>query len=127
MLSHPSRFALAAALIAAPGHAETAYFVALDDVPLPPGFVELDAGAGFEAEAGLIVVALAVGPATDAEVRAFYLSALPPLGWALSPGEGATLTFARGRERLALSFSRDADGARLQARLVRSRPPGEAR
>ena len=104
-------------VLAAPAFAEARFFRTLEDVPLPPGLTEVDAGFAFEGEAGRIVTARAEGRAAAAAVRDFYVDTLPALGWSLSPG-GEAIVFQRGRERLTLSISTRDAGTRLEARLV---------
>lgn len=114
-----SRFVFTAALIcAAPAVAETRFFAAIDDLPLPPGFSELDAGAAFESEGGRIILVHAEGRLSLLEVRDFYCEVLPPLGWAESPQPDGMLVFRRGREELSFTADRDGVHTRLGARLI---------
>jgi hypothetical protein len=104
---------------AAPASAQTHYFAAIEDVPLPPGFVEGEAEASaFAGEGGRIVLAAAEGELSGLAVREFYHENLPRLGWSLSPQPDDALVFQRGRERL--SFTVESTGGRtwLGARLA---------
>lgn len=114
-----SRVVLAVALLAAtPAFAETHYFGALPDVPLPPGFMESVAATGFDGADGRLIMAEATGAGATASIRAFYTSCLPSLGWSLSPTGDDELVFLRGRERLSLTLSGDAAHTRLHAQLT---------
>jgi hypothetical protein len=115
-----SRFALAfVAALTAPALAEAAYFSAIEDLPLPPGFTErASAGEGFGSESGRIVLLAAEGALTPLAVREFYYEALPQLGWSVSPQTDGTLVFQRGREELSFTVD-SADGrTMLGVRLV---------
>lgn len=112
-------FFSAAILLAAPAAAEAAYFSAIEDLPLPPGFTErASAGEGFGSESGRIVLLAAEGALTPLAVREFYYEALPQLGWSVSPQTDGTLVFQRGREELSFTVD-SADGrTTLGVRLV---------
>jgi hypothetical protein len=112
--------ALFAAILAfsAPAYAEARFFTAINDLPLPPGFIERDAGAVFESEGARIVFASAEGEMTALAARAFYTGALPQLGWALSPQSDDALVFQRGREQLIIAVEREGGQTRLSARLL---------
>jgi hypothetical protein len=113
-----SRFAFGAALIfAVPAQAQTAYFAAIDDLPLPPGYTEADGAAAFDAAEGRIVLAYAEGELPGLAVRDFYYDALPQLGWAVSPQPDGALAFQRGRERLSFTLEQSEGAVRLGARL----------
>lgn len=103
---------------AAPAFAETRYFSALPDLPLPPGFTETQTAAGFDAAEGRLIMADAAGAGAPERIRAFYIDSLPALGWSFSPGAGGGLVFLRGREQLAITLSGDAAHARLHVQLV---------
>ena len=103
-------------LCAAP--AEAAYFAAIEDLPLPPGFVERDAGATFESAEGRLVLVHAEGNIPGLAVRDFYYDALPPLGWSVSPQADGALVFQRGREQLSFTVEQREGRTRLGARLV---------
>lgn len=113
-------------ICAAPAYAEGGFFAAVEDLPMPPGFVEGGEAVAFEGENGRIVVAHAVGEAGSLAVRDFYYDTLPQLGWAVSPQPDGVLLFQRGRE--ALTFTVERDGARtlLSARLVTRAAPSNA-
>ena len=114
-------FALAVVLAPTPLCAETAYFESIEDLPLPPGFLELGASPGFHAPEGFIVLGYAAGPTAPEGVRVFYQDALPALGWALSPG-AADLVFSRGREQLTLRIVDSVGGTEIEARLILRAP-----
>lgn len=102
-----SRFALAVALFCAtPAFAQTAYFSALDELPLPPGFSESAPPGVFEAPEGRILAMSAEGGGEGLAVRDFYDEALPALGWTANVREDGGLEFRRGRERLSLTLER---------------------
>jgi len=102
----------AAFLLATPACAQTAYFSALDDLPLPPGFSESAPTGVFEAPEGRILALSAEGAGDDlAAVRDFYYEALPPLGWVEHQRADGALEFRRGRARL--SFTLERVGGRL--------------
>src|SRR5262245_42332404 len=106
MVAHMSRAVfLAAALCAAPAHAETRFLSGMEDVPLAPHLTEQGPGFFFEDANGRITGAVAQGRTTAEAVRRFYTDTLPALGWSLSPngpGVEGDLVFLRGRERLTL-------------------------
>ncbi|MGE0595642.1 MAG: hypothetical protein AB7P07_04725 [Hyphomonadaceae bacterium] len=111
-----SAFAAIAALTA-PAAAQTAYFAAIPDLPLPPGFTETGADAPFEG-AGRIIFAEALGEfAEAAAARDFIYETLPALGWAETVEDGAAV-FQRGRERLHFFLIREGDRTRLRVQLV---------
>jgi hypothetical protein len=121
-----SRFVFAAALIcAAPAFAETGYFAQIEDLPMPAGLEE--SGERFEfSDAGVRVLgASARGRAQAEQVRAFYQTALPALGWALSVGSGGenATVYLRGREQLSLSFFQRGEDFELQVLLFSNAPP----
>ena len=105
------------AVLAAPAHAQTAYFAAIPDLPLPPGFSEAPADAAFEG-AGRVVFAEALADGDQAlPARDFYYETLPQLGWATSI-EGGAVVFQRGRERLHLFLIREGAHVRLRVQLA---------
>lgn len=115
-----NRFVFMAALICAtPAYAETAYFAAIEGLPLAPGLEEAGPGTWFDDANGRTVNVIARGQARPAEVCRFYLDTLPALGWSFSPGAGADgeLVFLRERERLALAISPRGGGVEVDARL----------
>ncbi|MEZ5994447.1 MAG: hypothetical protein R3C25_01700 [Hyphomonadaceae bacterium] len=109
---------VAALTLAAPAYADASYFSAIEDLPMPPGFVEAGAASTFDAGGGRVVVVEAEGAADGAAVRDFYYEALPQLGWAVSPRTDGALVFQRGREELSFTLDRDDGRTRLGARLV---------
>lgn len=102
---------------AAPASAQTHYFAAIEDVPLPPGFVEGET-SGFAGEGGRIVLAAAQGELSGLAVREFYYENLPRLGWSLSPQPDDALVFQRGRERLSFTVESTGGRTRLGVRLA---------
>ena len=71
-----------APLVSIPAFADDAKFLAeIDDLPLPPGFVELPGGTLFDAPQGRIVEATVQGRMLEVEARSFYDETLPELGW----------------------------------------------
>lgn len=120
-----SRFALAfVAVLAAPAWAEAAYFSAIEDLPLPPGFTECaSAGEGFGGESGRIVLVSAEGALAPVAVRDFYHEALPQLGWSVSPQTDGALVFQRGREQLSFTVQTASGRTQLGARLVVAAAP----
>lgn len=87
--------------------AADAFFSVIDDLPLMPGFTENpNAAVTFETASGRIVEAAARGAAAPTEVRAFYGSLLPQLGW--SPV--ALGQYQRDGEALRLIFEPDGNG-----------------
>lgn len=102
-----SRLAFIIALLfAAPAFAQTAYFSALDDLPLPPGFSESAPPGLFEAPEGRILAMSAEGAGEGLAVRDFYYETLPALGWAPAQSADGALKFRRGRERLSFTLER---------------------
>ncbi|MGQ0527704.1 MAG: hypothetical protein ACT4OY_06740 [Alphaproteobacteria bacterium] len=78
------------------------FLSALQDVPLPPGMVELtDQTTVFDKPEGRIVEAVVEMPgSSEDEARRFYADTLPQLGWKKA-GEGK---FRRDSEQLHISF-----------------------
>ena len=109
---------VAAFACAAPALAQTAYFAAIEDLPLPPGFIEREAAPGFVGEGGRLVLAFAEGELSGLAVRDFYYENLPQLGWSISPQPDGALVFQRGRERLSFTVESTNGRTRLGARLV---------
>lgn len=102
-------------LLAAPALAQSARFLSdAEDVPLPPALAEGAVAASFAGAEGRLLETDAEGEMNAAEARAFYVAAMPALGWAQSPDPEGPLVFLRGRERLQISFTQE--GARLHAR-----------
>jgi hypothetical protein len=91
---------------AAPAFAQTAYFSAIEDLPLPPGFSESAPPGLFESPEGRLIAVSAEGAGEGLVVRDFYYAALPSLGWTVSPREDGVLMFQRGRERLTFTVER---------------------
>lgn len=102
------RFVLLAAalLLAAPAFAQTAYFSALDDLPLPPGFSESAPPGVFESPEGELIALSAEGAGDGLAVRDFYYATLPALGWTESARADGVAEFRRGRERLTFTIAR---------------------
>ncbi len=94
---------LGMAAFATPGLAQTApgFLSAIADLPLTPGLAErIEDSVVFEHRNGRIVRAIAVGRVSVAEVRRFYLQALPALGWEPAGAD----RFVREGERLQLDL-----------------------
>jgi hypothetical protein len=108
--------ALAALLLASPGHAgpglvaasfvQSVYVPGTEDVPLMPGLAADDASSViFDKPQGRIVEAAARGAVTRHAVMAFYEESLPQLGWRRTIQKSATTkSFERDGERLSLDF-----------------------
>jgi hypothetical protein len=112
---------------AAPALADAAYFAAIEDLPLPPGFVELDTGWSIEVDEGRLTEVRAQGSGDVQSARRFYVQTMPQLGWSQSPQLDDTLAYVRGRQRLMFSFSAPSDGrVELRARLLENTPPLQA-
>ena len=87
------------------GHAaawaeDARFFSMLNDVPLMGGLYELPKdGVSFDKPEGRIVETAAASETINSnEIRAFYASALPQLGWAATGPDA----YARGGEKLTL-------------------------
>lgn len=107
-----------AAVCAAPAVADTLYFAAIEDLPMPPGFVEREPGSSFDSAQGRLVLAFADGQLPGLAVRDFYYDALPQLGWSISPQPDGALVFQRGREQLSFTVEQREGRTYLGARLV---------
>jgi hypothetical protein len=118
---------IAALICAAPAFADTAYFTQIEDLPIAPGLEETSQHFEFSDAGTRIVGASARGAARADQVRAYYQSALPALGWALSIGSGGEneTVYVRGREELSLSFHQRADGLELKVRLFSRASPSD--
>ena len=76
------RIAAILVAIARPAFAADGKFLAeIDDLPLPPGFVEQPGGTLLEEPTGRIVEATIAGAMLEVEARSFYDETLPELGW----------------------------------------------
>ncbi len=115
---------LATALALAPLRLSAAgFFQSIDDLPLAPGLTEIvDDGVEFDSPAGRIVTAVAGGNARPGAVRAFYLKALPSLGWVAVPGG----SYRRDGEVLTLRIETAGNAVKLKIRVVPA-PPGADR
>ncbi|MEC9347064.1 MAG: hypothetical protein VYB54_12620 [Pseudomonadota bacterium] len=106
---------LALALVAAALPALAEAWIEALDLPLAQG---LSTGADdvteFDSGAGRIVVVAAQGPVAAADVRRYYLDALPALGWQ-SRGEGR---FVRAGERLDIDIVRSGGQTAVTFRLA---------
>jgi hypothetical protein len=126
MVCSVSRFAFIAALVCAtPAFADTAYFATIPDLPIAPGLRDASDNWEFSGEGARAIGVSASGRADLEQVRIFYQTALPALGWGLSIGSGGEneTVYLRGREQLSLSFIQHGDEMRLQAILfVRNAP-----
>ncbi len=94
------------ALLATPSFAaETAYFSAMNDLPMMQGMVEQPADTViFDKPAGRIVEFSATTATPEKDVLGFYDRCLPPLGWK----EIKKGVFVRAHEKLKMSFGRSA-------------------
>lgn len=111
------RITIAAAAALLQAEASAPFASVLEDVPLPPGFVETTAPVWFDGRGGRVALVTAAGDAAPARVAAFYAAALPALGW-VEAGQGG-LTFVRGGERLEVAIAAGpAGGAQLRLRLI---------
>ncbi len=92
---------VAAALVVglAGARADNGFLSVIEDVPLPEGLSENEAAAvDFDTADGRIAETQASGEAMAREVREFYATTLPQLGWI----ETAPGVFERGRENLVV-------------------------
>jgi hypothetical protein len=111
---------IAAVAWAGAAQGQTRFLAAFEDVPAPPGLVEIeDGGFSFVSDLGRIEETSASGAVEEGAVRAYYRAALPALGWSVDGDDAAGLSFLRGRERLTLAFQRGSDGlTRVRYRMV---------
>ena len=85
----------------APAADRTAFVAGVEDLPLVPGMkVVSDTVVAFDAAAGRIVEAYAIGPLTKRSVLDFYGQSLPQLGWTTERPD----RFVRQGEALQLDF-----------------------
>jgi hypothetical protein len=79
---------------------ESKFFSTLNDIPLMPGLYEVtrDSVSFDKAEGRIVETAAASETVSAGQIRAFYASALPQLGWAQA-GEDA---YSRNGEKLTL-------------------------
>ncbi len=96
-----------AVLFAVPAHAaKTAYFSAVNDLPMMQGMVELPADTViFDKPAGRIVEFSARTAEPQGAILQFYHESLPPLGW--KPVKKGL--FVRAHEKLKIDFGRQMD------------------
>ncbi len=93
------------------------YFAAIDDLPVAPGMAEDEsASVVFDSPAGRIVTVVATGSARLADLRTYYGSALPALGWEPQSADA----YVREGETLTFSYSRDGDRLTMRIRLATS-------
>ena len=110
-----ARLALVLLALAGPAEAadHTAFLAGVEDVPLVPGMkVVSDTVVAFDAAAGRIVEAYAIGPVTRQVVLDFYGQSLPQLGWTaerpdrfVRQGEALQLDFFGRDQQLAVRFT----------------------
>jgi hypothetical protein len=118
------RALLALILMTAAAHAETSFLTTHDDLPLVAGFEEaMDRSVAFATPEGRLSIAVAAGRGDAPGVRAFYAAALPALGWS---GADSSDRYARGRDRLTLSFAQAPDGRLEVTYTIFSRPASQA-
>jgi hypothetical protein len=92
--------------------AQPLFLEGIKDVPLMPGFREIDdSRMVFDTTGGRIIDSEACGMASPKDVRGFYAAALPELGWAPVGGKP-------GLSNSSLAFTREGD--RLEIRLIRA-------
>ena len=90
-----------AAPLAEAAEVSRAYLRGIQDLPLMRELTELEeAGVVFDKPAGRIVISLAEGEVSEADILDFYANTLPQLGWTL---EGKA-TFHREGEVLRIEF-----------------------
>jgi hypothetical protein len=97
----------------APAADRTAFVAGVEDLPLVPGMkVVSDTVVAFDAAAGRIVEAYAIGPLTKRFVLDFYGQTLPQLGWTaerpdrfLRQGEALQLDFFGRDQQLTVRFT----------------------
>ncbi|HEY8352375.1 MAG TPA: hypothetical protein VIK87_07510 [Sphingomonadales bacterium] len=121
MLAQRLVISLLIALLAAPLAAcastedASAFLADLNDVPLAPGLVEVEAERlVFDKPEGRIVQAAATGKRPVEEIGAFYRETLPQLGWRAVPPDRAAAVHAGpepddGAAVERLLFARDAE------------------
>ena len=111
---------LAILLVFAPPQARADdYFATIDDLPVAPGMSEDEnASVVFDSPAGRIVTVVATGIVRLSDLRTYYRSALPALGWEPQSDD------AYVREDATLTFTYSRDGGRLTVwiRLTTSGP-----
>lgn len=80
------------------------FLKAMPDIPLAPGFREIDSSAVlFDKVDGRIAAAEATGNNTPQQARQFYKATLPPLGWQFTGNDkDGSLVFERWGERLQI-------------------------
>jgi hypothetical protein len=85
---------------------EKRYVMGTDDVPLFSG-LELveDDSSSFDTMLGNIVISKYFGDAKLKLVKAFYLEALPQLGWQLSDSGADQISFKREDDKLEIRFN----------------------
>ena len=87
----------------------------IDDIPLPNGMVEAAEPVVFETPFGRVIKTVAIGQVETTDVEAFYLSALPALGWRHL---GEDLIFSRRNEQLQITLKTSDDKLRVAFRLI---------
>ena len=99
---------LFALILMVPCLAHAAGFLSVyEDLPLPPGMVEVPGSAlSFDSQEGRIVEVEAKGPGDRQSVYKFYASALPQLGWV----QDSPSSFHREQELLKLDALEPAKG-----------------
>lgn len=92
-------------VLAATVAAETRFLADMDDMPVAPGLQEIEAERlVFDKAEGRILRTAASGLMSPKEVRDFYTTSLPALGWQLKDAEPRYLMFDREHERLEISI-----------------------
>ncbi|MBM3580226.1 MAG: hypothetical protein FJX34_05590 [Alphaproteobacteria bacterium] len=77
-----------------------------EDIPLPVGMEKiLDDSVGFDSESGSIISSSYSTTASLEQVRKFYLTTLPQMGWSLTSSEHNSLNFQRDKEKLEIELA----------------------
>lgn len=108
-------FALVMSLSFAVPASAVDFLRAIQDLPLPSGFVEFGDPVEFETPFGRIVETKAEGAGTIDQSLAYYKASLPAFGWTLVK---APLVFERGTERLYIDVKSIDTGVRAEFKLV---------
>lgn len=81
------------------------YVVGTSDIPLYSGLREVDGeSTNFDTISGNIAISTYDGELSIDEVKGFYLTTLPQLGWKLYISENDNISYNRGKDHLEISF-----------------------